>query len=235
MSAGSILSEAWQLYKAHWRHLLPIAFVIYLVLSLVTLLLTALFGVVGALLGALVSIVGLFWLQAALVEAVADVRDGRADLSMGETIGRVKDRILPVGGAGILAGLAIGIGLILLIVPGLVLMTWWAVIVPVIVLERVGALDAFGRSRQLVRGHGWTVFGLIVLTILLLIGASIVLGIVFAFLPDELASFLGNIVSNTLFAPFIALALTILYYRLREPQVAAATPEPPAPAEPTLP
>ena len=112
MSPGAVLSEAWQLYKAHWQHLLPLALIIYLVLSLVTLLLTALLGFVGALAGALVSLVGLFWLQAALVEAVADIRDGRADLSIRDTLGKVRDRILPVGGAGILAGFGIAIGLI---------------------------------------------------------------------------------------------------------------------------
>ena len=28
-----------------------------------------------------------------------------------------------------------------------------------IVLENRGAIEAFGRSRELVRGHGWNVFG----------------------------------------------------------------------------
>ena len=233
MSPGAVLSEAWQLYKAHWQHLLPLALIIYLVLSLVTLLLTALLGFVGALAGALVSLVGLFWLQAALVEAVADIRDGRADLSIRDTLGKVRDRILPVGGAGILAGFGIAIGLILLIVPGLVLLTWWCLIVPVIVLERASAMDAFGRSRALVRGNGWNVFGVIVLTFLLLIVASIVLGLVFSFLPDEIAVYIRDVVSNTLLVPFIALALTLVYYKLREPASAVAEAGPPA--EPILP
>ena len=58
--------------------------------------------------------------------------------------------------AGILAGIAIGIGLLfLLFAPGLFLLTIWAVLAPVIVIERVGAIESFGRSRGLVRGERW--------------------------------------------------------------------------------
>ena len=40
--------------------------------------------------------------------------------------------------------------MVLLIVPGLILLTIWAVIAPVIVVERSGVIDAFRRSRELV-------------------------------------------------------------------------------------
>ena len=63
-------------------------------------------------------------------------------------------------------GLGILVGFILLIVPGLFLLTIWAVVAPVTVLERPGIFAAFGRSRELVRGHGWTVFGALVLVFL---------------------------------------------------------------------
>ena len=42
---------------------------------------------------------------------------------------------------GILAGIAIGIGFVLLIVPGLFLLTIWALVAPVIVIERKGVMD----------------------------------------------------------------------------------------------
>ena len=54
---------------------------------------------------------------------------------------------MPLLVAGLLAGICIALGFVLLIVPGLVLLTIWAVIAPVIVIERTGALEAFGRSR----------------------------------------------------------------------------------------
>ena len=50
----------------------------------------------------------------------------------------------------------------------------WAVIAPVIVVERRGVFDAFGRSRQLVRGNGWPVFGTVLVAFLIAAVASIV-------------------------------------------------------------
>jgi hypothetical protein len=157
MQPGEVLSEAWALYKAHWRHFLPLAFVVFLAISLISLVLALLLGWIGAVFATLIGFVGIFWLQGALCEAVADVRDGRADLSLSDTLQKVRPRVAPLLGAGVLAGLGVALGLILLIVPGLILLTWWSLIVPVIVLERVAATDSFGRSRALVRGNGWNV------------------------------------------------------------------------------
>jgi hypothetical protein len=218
-----VLGEAWALYKRHWRHLLPIAFVVYLLLSLLVLLLAWLLGWLGAIAAVLVSIVGTFWIQGALVVAVDDVRDGRPDLSISETLSRVAPRITTLTLAGLLAGIAILIGLALLIVPGLVLLTWWLFIVPVIMLEGAGVMDSFGRSRELVRGNGWNVFGLLILTILILIGAQIILALILIPLPDAVQGYVGNLVSNTLFTPFLAAAWTLGYYRLRGIDTSRAT------------
>jgi hypothetical protein len=210
-----VLGEAWAMYKAHWRTLLPIAFVVYLGLSVINLLLVATLTWFGALLGAIVSLVGLFWLQGALVRAVEDVRDGRADLSLGDTFERVRPQLGSIIVGGLLAALGILIGLVLLIVPGLVLLTWWVLVIPVIVLEELRAGEAFTRSRELVRGHGWSVFGVIVLTLLIVIGVGIVLSLLLLPVSDWLQNFVSNVVSGTLVAPFIALTWTLLYYRLR--------------------
>jgi hypothetical protein len=146
--------------------------------------------------------------------AVQDVRDGRADLSIRETVSAATPYIWSVAAASILAGFAITIGLILIIVPGLWLITIWAVIIPVIVIERSGALASFGRSRQLVRGHGWHVFGTLVLVFIILIVVDLVLGIIFVALPIVLRSGLGTVISGTLVAPFLAVIVTLIYYRL---------------------
>jgi hypothetical protein len=228
---SGVIGESWNLYKAHWRHLLPIAFVVYLAVALLGALLAALLTWFGAIIAAFISLVALFWLQAALVKAVEDVRDGRADLSLGETFEAARPHLAAVLVAGILAALGIVIGLILLIIPGLILMTLWAVIIPAIVVEGRSAGESFGRSRELVRGYGWGVFGVIVLTILLLIGVSIVLSLILTPLADWLQGFVSQIVSGTLTAPFIAVVLTVLYFRLRaakEPAAAPAAEPPPA-------
>ena len=230
MSPTEILGEAWREYGRHWRHLLPIALVVYLLLALFSLVLVALLGVVGAIAAAFVALAGVFWLQGALVVAIEDLRDGRADLSIGETLSRVRPRMNTLGVVGVLAALGITIGFIFLIVPGLLLATWWLLVVPVVMLEGRSVLEAFGRSRELVRGNGWSVFGLIVLTFLVLLAAGIVVGIVLTIvlapLDASLQRYVSDVVSNTLFAPFAALAFTLAYYRLRDLERAAAVPEP---------
>src|ERR1044072_6953293 len=142
------ISEAWVLYKAHWRHLLPISLVVYVAIAVIGVLLTALLGWFGAFVAGLISVIGLFWVQGALATAVDDIRDGRSDLSFGETFDRVRPQLGSIVVAGVLGGLGAVLGLRLLIVPGLVLMTWWVLIVPVIALERSSAGAAFGRSRE---------------------------------------------------------------------------------------
>jgi hypothetical protein len=229
MQAGIIIGQAWELYKRHWRHLIPVALAVYVIVALLTLLLTALLGWVGVLLGFFVSLAGIFWLQGALVLAVDDIRDGRADLSIRETLNRVLPRLNTLTLAGLLAGIGIVIGFALLIIPGLYLLTIWLLIVPAIMLEGQGVLSSFGRSRELVGGHGWSVFGVIVLTVAILIAVWIAVGIVEAVLDSNLVTFLLNIATDTATAPFLALAWTLTYFELlalkdpqREPAPASA-------------
>src|SRR5918996_3079701 len=211
---SGVLTEAWEYYKAHWKHLRTIAFVVDAAVALISVILTALLGVVGAILAAAISIVGLFLLQGALSPAVADIRDGRVDLSVQDTFKKAQPFLGRVAGASILAGIGIALGFVALIIPGLILMTIWLFIIPVIVLENASIGDSFGRSRELVRGYGMNVFGVIVLTILLIILFGIVLGLILLFLPDELSRFISDVVSGTVTAPFITLTWTLLYFRM---------------------
>jgi hypothetical protein len=223
-----VIGDSWELYKKHWRHLAPIALIVYIVLGVVAALLASVFdNWLAGLLSAMIGIIGAFWLQGALVKAVADVRDGRADMSIQDTFRSAWPHVPAVAVAGILAGLGIALGLLLLIGPGLVLMTWWVVIIPAIILEDKSASESFSRSRELVRGYGWNVFGVIVLTILLLIVASIVIALILSPLDDWLQELLSDIISGTLIAPFIAVTWTLLYFRLRNAKEQAQQPPPP--------
>ena len=216
MDAGSVIRKAWELYTAHWWHLVSIAFAVYVLISLVAIVLTLVLGWFGILLGSLLGLTGIFWLQGALVIAIDDVRDGRADLGIQQTLERVTPRLTDLTLAGLLAGVAIGIGLLLLIVPGLYLLTIWLVIVPAIMLENCGVTGSFGRSQELVRGYGWSVFGVIVLTFLIFIGVSIAVGVARNAVGGDWAGFVVNIIGEAITAPFLALAWTITYYELRD-------------------
>lgn len=211
---AGVLGEAWTMYQRHARHLLTIAFVVYVVAALVQLLLIGALDWFGALLAVVVGIVAAFLLQAALVKAVEDVRDGRADLTLGDTLRAAQPFVGRVAIASIMAGIAIAIGLVLLIAPGLYLLTIWCLIVPVIVLEGASVGVAFDRSRQLVRGYEWQVFGTLVLVFLLLFAVNLVITIVLLALPQELRNSIAGLVSGTLVAPFLALVVTLGYFRL---------------------
>jgi hypothetical protein len=226
---SGVFGEAWELYKAHWRHFFSIAFVVFAILAVVAIVLGALLGWLGVLIGAFLSIAGTFWLQGALIQAVSDVRDGRADLSVSETFSQVYPKLGTIVVAGILLGLAIAVGLALLIVPGLFLMTIWIAVIPAIVLENRGIGESFGRSHDLVRGNGWNVFGVIVLTLLILIGVGLVIGLVLSPLATWLANLIQQIVGNTIVTPFIVAVWTLVYYRLKEREETAAVPSAPEP------
>ncbi len=168
MTFGGILGEAWELYTKFFKRFFVIALIVFGIVNLLNALVATLFGsgagiaVLLALITDVVALVGTFWLQGALVYAVDDVRDGKVDTTVGQIFERVRPYLWTLILAGVLAGLGITVGLILLIVPGLILLTWWCLMVPVIVLEEKGVGEAFGRSRELVRGHAWTVFGVVI-------------------------------------------------------------------------
>lgn len=96
--------------------------------------------------------------QGALVRAtLAYVRGERATL--GECISASLTVVLPLVGLSVLMFLAVEIGLVLFIVPGVMLFVMWAVASPALVAERAGVFAAFGRSRYLTKGARWKVFG----------------------------------------------------------------------------
>ena len=210
---SGVLGEAWGYYKRFAAHFLIIAFAIYLGAAIIVLLLS-LAGSVGAFIGVIINLIAAFLVQAALVKAVQDVRDGRADLDLGETVRAALPFVLPVAVASILASIGIAIGFILIIVPGLILLTFWSLIVPSIVIGGEGITGSFSKSWRTVRGYAWHVFGTYVLVFLILIVFDIVLGLILVALPLLARSFISSIVSGTLVAPFLALVVTLVYYRL---------------------
>jgi hypothetical protein len=212
---GDPIGEGWAIYKRFWRHLLPISLVVAVIVSLIALALAAAGGPFALLASLLVSVTGTFLITAALTEAVADVRDGRVDLTLTETLARAWPRIGTVILLSIVAGLGIAIGFVLLIVPGAYLITIWSVAVPAAVLEKTGVFDSLGRSRALVRGYGWTVFGVLLVTFLVNIVASIVLAVVLSGLSNDVGNYVGNLLTTTLITPFVAAAVTCMYFQLR--------------------
>jgi hypothetical protein len=235
MTVGGVLSEAWELYKRFFGRFFLTAVIVFAVLDLITALIEQAAGngtgskVLWGLVAAVVGIVGYFWVQAALVETVNDVRDGRTDRSIGETYAAVRPRLGSVTIAGLLAGIGIAIGFVLLIIPGLYLLTIWSMVIPVVVLESRSAGESFTRSREIVSGHGWQILGLALLVFLLVAIVAGLISALFSPLPDFVDSYLGSLVGHSITVPFAAAALTTAYFTLVG-QTAQVEP----PAEPAL-
>ncbi len=210
---SGVLGESWGYYKRFAAHFLLIAFAIYLGAAIIVALLS-LAGAIGSFIGLIINLIAAFLVQAALVKAVQDVRDGRVDLNLGETVRAVLPFLVTVAAASILAGIGISIGFVLIIIPGLVLLTFWSLIVPSIVIGGEGVFGSFSKSWRTVRGYAWHVFGTYVLVFLILIVVNIVLGLILLALPLVARNFISSIVSGTLVAPFLALVVTLVYYRL---------------------
>lgn len=243
LDVGTVFERIFQIYREQVTLLIPAALVVFVPVAILSgLIYAGDVGVLGALLVAAIATVATYWFQGMVVEAARDSLDGRRDHTVGSLLRSALPVIGPLVVAGILAGIGVGIGLILLIVPGLFLLTIWSVIAPVIVIERKGALESFGRSRELVRGHGWQVFFVIVLLFLL---QFIVTGIVQAIANSASDSFAGyalaDLLVRLLIAPLSALAAAVLYFELKarrgEPVLGLGgggqvEPGPAAPADP---
>lgn len=220
---GSVISRTFNIYVEQASVLLPAAAVVFVLVGVVTAVLVAISPVL-VIVAFVVILVGTTLFTGMVVELVADIQDGRRDA----TVGQLLQAATPVIGqlilVGILAGIGIAIGFVLIIVPGLILLTIWSVAAPVVVLEHPGAVKALGRSRELVRGNGWQVFGVIVV---LFIGVAIVAGVIEA-IGDSGGTGVGivvRIIVQILTAPITALAASVLYFELRGPTATDAPAE----------
>jgi hypothetical protein len=232
---GRVIGEAFRTYRSQAAPLLGGAVIVIGIAGVINGLLGMSESLVLILLGVLIGLAAGFLYTGYVVKLVQDVRDGRRDFSVGELFSNAAPYVGTLVLNGILAGIAIAIGFVLIIVPGLILLTIWAVIAPSIVIEDKGVFEAFGRSRELVRGNGWQVFGAIVLAFLIVIAVGLVAAIIGASIGDA-GYVILQAVANVLTAPVAALVSSILFFDLGGGRGAARGPEPPAPAaEPPAP
>lgn len=213
VDVGRVLSETFSIYGAQAAALLGSAAVIFLIVGLLQGLAAAGGGIGLALVGSIAAIIGSTLYGGFVVKLVEDVRDGRRDFSTGDLLRSAAGFIAPLLGNGILKGIAVAIGLIAFVVPGLFLLTIWAVTGPAIVIERKGAIDAFGRSRELVKGDGWPVFGVIVVVFLIGIVISIVTGAIGSGFGDG-GRIAFSTIGSVIAAPITALASAVLFFDL---------------------
>jgi hypothetical protein len=217
LDVARVFERIFEIYRDQFTLLIPAALVVFVPVAILSgLIYAGDVGILGALIVAALGTIATYWFQGMVVEAARDILDGRRDHTVGSLARSATTVIGPLLVAGILAGIAIGIGLLLLIVPGLYLLTIWAVLAPVIVIERKDAIGAFGRSRELVRGHGWQVFGVIVVLFLLQFLVTAVIQALANSIADSVVGYsLADLIVRLIVAPLSALAAAVLYFELK--------------------
>jgi hypothetical protein len=243
ITVGGVVSETFSIYGANAVALLGASIVVFVIVGLVSGLLQNAGGVVLGLLGGIIELAGYALYTGFVVRLVQDVRDGRRDQTIGDLFSSAAPAILALIVFGILFGIGVGIGFFLVIIPGLILITFWSVGAPAIVVEGAGPIEAFGRSWRLVRGDAWSVFAALLVILLIVIAIRIVLSAIAIPISDG-AIVIASIISGVITAPIFALAVSVMYFDLGGGRAAAAPPsstepssstEPPAPTEPPPP
>jgi hypothetical protein len=228
VDVGAVVRRTFEIYVDQASVLMPAAAVVFVISGVFGILLIAASPAL-ALVSFIVSLVASTLFTGMVVELVADVEDGKRDASAGQLLRAASPVLGQLILVGIVAGIGIVIGFVLIIVPGLILITVWSVAAPVVVLERPGGLRALGRSRELVKGNGWNVFAVILLLVILV-------GVV-GFLIEAVAASAGTgaglvvrVIVGILTAPISSLAAAVLYFQLRgAPADGVVEPDPSGP------
>lgn len=231
LDIGGVFDKAGEIYKSAFGTVWLVA----LILMVPAAIIVAILGDEGiaGLIGSLVNLAASAWLIGSVVRIVEDVEaDGRVDWSIGEVLGSVWPRLISLILLQIVVGILVGIGLILLIVPGVILALMWIASVPSMVVEGRGVFESMSRSADLTRGNRMRILavGLVVLAIYIavaLIGALLVAA-------TPVIGVIVLVAVAVLLYPFVAIITAVLYFRLRELHDGGTGPGLAEPAEPPL-
>jgi len=181
-------------------------------------------GAAGQLLTVLLLLVGNMLCQAALIKNVSEAYLGN-EITIGQAYRFALPKALTLLLATICVGLVVGLGFLLLVVPGIIFALWFFLTTPAIVVENRSATDGMSRSKALVAGNLGKVFAVGFLVQVITVIISVPLGYVagraggvFFANSAVLQTFLirlATTLSQVLVMPISAAAFILLYYDLR--------------------
>lgn len=120
-----------------------------------------------------------FLLQAAVTQGTVSWLNGEKS-GIGQSLSVAVKNLVPLVVIAILAMLAVGLGFMLLFVPGVILVLMWSVVAPVRVIEGAGITKSFGRSRALTKGYRGRIFLLLLAYFIVAMVAGLVLAVLVA-------------------------------------------------------
>jgi hypothetical protein len=207
LDTGRVFERIFGIYGEQFTLLIPAALVLFLPVAILNGILLDSGGVLVGLATIVISLIATYWFQGMVVEAVVDILDGRRD----HTVGSLFSSASPI-----LATLIIVVGFILILIPGLIALTFLAVVAPAVVIERTGVTGALRRSRELVGGNAWRVFGVIVVLFLLTAVVGSIFNAIGGAISDSFVGYaIGDLIGRVLLSPLSAIAATVLFVELR--------------------
>jgi hypothetical protein len=227
LSLSKVWGNAWSLYRLLFRRSILAATAIYVAVDSLHLIYRyadvygakASFVIPVRIAAIVVGVAAPVLLQGALIELVRDVHEGRRPQDIWSILTRARRRALSLILAWFVYTLGVILGLVALIVPGLLAFSRWSLMAPAIMLEGRRAGDARSRSRELVRPYTWAVCGTLVLVWIVEGVLSNVPWRVADHWTDQPLVYYGLIVAaSALTAPFEAHVLSVLYYRITDPE-----------------
>ena len=158
----------------------------------------------------------------ALIHAVMQQYIGSRRIDVGECFGRASNRFIIVLAALIIFVLVlIGSAILIIILVGIPILFYMLVVwffhQQAIMVEHRGPIEALGRSRELVRGTWWRVFGIGTVFVFLFLALSLpglIGGLVLAIFNDALGSLVVTL-TNMLVFPLLHISATLVYIDLR--------------------
>lgn len=140
--------------------------------------------------------------SAAMLHVIAQEYLGQP-VSLGDAFRFALGRFLPLLGTSIIATIGVAAGLFACCIPGIYLAVVWAFVSQVVVMENIAGTTALGRSKDLVSGYFWQVFG-----VLLVVGILVALVSVPINLTLTLAMPFNDVVPGNPNNPFPVVRLT---------------------------
>ena len=166
------------------------------------------------LIGAITSILA----QAAAIFAVSEIQVGRT-ISVRQAYSRVRAKLWPLATSGMIYGLAVGVGALLLLIPGIWLALRGALVFQVATLENLKGGAALRRSIVLTKGSAGQIFLVWVFIVFIaLVAAAIFQFPATVLLPAPWSvqvGALGGVIAGVLVGPVAAIALSLVYFDQR--------------------
>ena len=152
-----------------------------------------------------------FLLQAVLTySTLLDLNGERP--SIGKAVNIALKAVVPLFVLGIIYSLGVGLAMILLIIPGLILLTAWAVCVPAFISENTGITGALKRSAELTKGYRWPIFGLALIYGVIVTAGSMAQGVALAMMTGiPGGAFVVALIVQTIFAVLGATGAAVIY------------------------